>query len=82
MSCSSDLNSFRDGRLVAEKLLLCGILLPGFVQYDSKNSCIISVKLFSIRLVSVHVVPPYSRIDTLAAWKNCFLSYRASFTST
>ena len=35
MSCSSDLNGFRDGWLVAVQLLFCGMLLPGFVQYGS-----------------------------------------------
>ena len=35
---------------------------------------------FSIGLVSVHVVHPYSRIDTIVAWKKCFfLSDRFDF---
>ena len=38
---------------------------------------------FSIRLVSVHVVHSYSSIDTIAAWKNCFiLSSRSDFSMT
>ena len=37
--------------------------------------------LFSIRLVSVHVVHPYSSIDTTAAWKNYVLFYRIGLTS-
>ena len=39
---------------------------------------------FSIRLVSVHVVHPYSNIDTTAAWKKlCFiLSVRSDFHMT
>ena len=44
------------------------------VQYCSQNSC-----LFSIHLVSVHVVHPYSSIDTTAA---CILSVRSDFHMT
>ena len=36
---------------------------------------------FSIRLVSVYVVYPFSSIDTTAAWKNCILFYRIGKTS-
>ena len=35
MSCSSDLNGFRDGRYMTVLLLFYGMLLPGFVQYGS-----------------------------------------------
>ena len=35
MSCPSYFICFRDGRKVAVQLLVCGLLLPGFVQYDS-----------------------------------------------
>ena len=35
MSCSSNLDSFLDGWLFAVKLLFCGMLPPGFVQYSS-----------------------------------------------
>ena len=39
---------------------------------------------FSIRLVSVHVVHPYSSIDTTAAWKKLrfILSVRSDFRMT
>ena len=33
MSCLSNLDGFRDGRLVTVQLLFCGMLLLGFVQY-------------------------------------------------
>ena len=33
MSGSSNLDSFRDGRQVAVKVVLCGVLPPGLVQY-------------------------------------------------
>ena len=33
MSGSSNYNSFRDGLLVAVRLLLCGVLHPGIIQY-------------------------------------------------
>ena len=36
---------------------------------------------FSIRLVSVHVVEPYSSIDTLLEKKNCVSFYRSGVTS-
>ena len=81
MSGSSDLDSFRDGLLVNVQLLLREVLPPGCVQYCTQHSCLIAVKLFSIRLVSVHVVHPYSCIDTTAFWKKlCFiLSVRSDF---
>ena len=46
LSGSSNLDSFRDGWLVAVQLLLCGVLPPGLVQYCSQPSCAIAVKLF------------------------------------
>ena len=67
MSGSSNLDSFRDGWLVAEQLLLCEVLPPGLVQNCLQHSCVAVVKLFSIRLVSVHVVHPCNSIDTTAA---------------
>ena len=66
MSCS---DGFRDGRQVAVELLFCGMLLPGFVQYSSRHSWAIASSLFSVCLVSVHVVHPYSRMDTTAVRK-------------
>ena len=42
------------------------MLLQGFVQYSSNNSCVIAVKLFFIRLVSVHEVHLYCGMDTTA----------------
>ena len=36
-------------------LLFSGMLLPAFVQYDSKRSCAIAVKLF-LHALSVHIV--------------------------
>ncbi len=57
------------------------LLSPGLVQYCLQHSCIVDVKLFSIRLVSVRVVHPYSSIDTTAAWKKLrfILSVRSDF---
>ena len=66
VSCLSYLDSFRDGGLVAVQLLFCGMLLPGFVPYSLVQFL---SSLFSIRLVSVHVVHPYNRIDRTAVWK-------------
>ena len=36
---------------------------------------------FSIRLINVHVVHPYSSFVTTAAWKRCLLFYRSGLTS-
>ena len=84
MSGSSNLDSFRDERWVAVQLLLCGVLPPGPVQYCSQHFCVVAVKLFSSRLVSVHVVHPYSSVDTIAAWKKLrfILSVRSDFHMT
>ena len=43
MSGWSNLDSFRDGWSVAVKLLLCGVLPPGLVQYCSLHLFIIAV---------------------------------------
>ena len=69
MSGSSTFDSFRDGWKVAAQLLLCRVLPPELVQYSSQQSCAIAVKLFSLRFVIIHVVHPYTSIDTTAAWK-------------
>ena len=81
---SSNLDSFCDGWQVAVQLLLCGVLPPGLVQYCSQHSCVIAVKLFLHTFFSVHVVRPYSSIDTTTAWKKlCFiLSVRSDFRMT
>ena len=67
MSGSSNFDSFRDGWSVDLQLLLCGVLSPGFLQNCSQHSCVLPVKFFSIRLVSLHVAHPYSNMDTTAA---------------
>ena len=64
-------------------LQFCGVLPPRFVQYYSQNSCVIAVKLF-LHTFSVHVVHPYSSIDTAATWKKLrfILSVRSDFHMT
>ena len=57
---------------MAVQLVICGVLPPGFVQNCSQHSCVVAVKLFFIHLVSVHVVHPYSSIDTADASKKLF----------
>ena len=52
------------------QLLLSGMLPPGLVQCSSQHSCAIAVTLSR-----VHVVHPYSSIDTTTSWKNCALFY-------
>ena len=63
------------------QLLLCGVLPPGLVQYCSRN---MPSTFFSIHLVSVHVMHPYSSIDTATAWKKLrfILSVRFDFQVT
>ena len=63
------LDIFDDGWLVDVQLLFCWMLPPRLVQFCSQNSCLIVVKLFLHSLVSVHVVHPFSCIDTITAWK-------------
>ena len=43
MSSSSNLDSFRDGWLVAAHLLFCRVLPPGLVKYCSQCSCVNAV---------------------------------------
>ena len=69
MSCSSNLDGFRDG---GRWLYNCCFI--GYCLQDWFNiACSILVQLpssfFSISLVSVHVMLPYSSIDIIAAWK-------------
>ena len=80
--------------IVFVQLLLYGVLLPGLVQYCSQHSCVIAVKLFlhtkrmekklDSNYTRVHVVHPYSSIDTTAAWKKLhfILSVRFDFHMT
>ena len=69
---------------MAVQLQLCRVLPPGLVQYCSQHSCVVAVKFFSICLVSLHVVHPYSSIDTTASCKKLrfILSVRSDFHMT
>ena len=79
MPGSSNFDSFRDivvGDRTAAALCgtarwTCSLMLAVFL-------CSCRQAFFSIRLVSVHVVHPYSSIDTTAAWKKF---YRSGLTS-
>ena len=53
-------------------------------SFNCDSFRVVTVKLFSIRLVSVHVVHLYSSIDTTAAWKKLrfILSVRSDFHMT
>ena len=67
MYCSSDLNGFRDGWLYSCSFVEC-CFQDFFNMY-----CRVIVRLPStfspIPLVSIHVVPPYSGMDMITAWK-------------
>ena len=66
---------------MAVQLVLCGVLPPGLVQYCSQQ---LLSNFFSRRFVNVHVVHPYSNIDTIAAWKKLrfILSVSSDFHMT
>ena len=66
MSGSSYFDSFHDEWLVAVQLLLFRVLPPWLVQYCSQHSCVVAVNLF-LHTLSVHIVHPYSSIDTTVA---------------
>ena len=87
LACPVRLNwiVFCDGWKVAVQMLLCGgaasrtcSILPAVFL------CICRQAFFSIRLVSVHVVHPYTSTDTTVTWKKlCFiLSVRSDFHMT
>ena len=61
-----------------------GYCLQDLFEIAPQHSCVVAVKLFSIRLVSVHVVHPYSSMDTTAAWMKLLfiLSVRFDFHMT
>ena len=68
MSGSSNLDIFRDGWLVAVQLLFSGVLPIGL---DTARSILVELpsNFFSIRLISLNIVHPYSSIDTTVALK-------------
>ena len=60
---------------MAVQILFCGVLPD---MFNIAHSILVHLpsSFFSIRLVNIHVVHPYSSIDTTAAWKkNCVLFY-------
>ena len=64
--------------------LFCGVLLPGLVQIAHSILVYLPSSFFSLHLVSVHVVHPYSSIDTTIAWKKLhfILLVRSNFCMT
>ena len=79
--CSSYLDGFRDGRLVAVLLLFRGCYFQGLFSIACINLVQFPSSFFSMRFVSVHVVHLCSSTDTTAAWKNShlILSYSSDF---
>ena len=65
---------------------IVGVLPPGLYPFNIARSILVYLpsSFFSIRLVSVHVVHPYSSIDTTAAWKKLhfILSVRSDIHMT
>ena len=69
MSGLSNLDSFRDGWWVVVQLQFSGVLSPELVKYSLQHSCVVAVKpFFSLHLVSVHEVHPYSSINKTAVF--------------
>ena len=66
---------------MAVQLLFRGMFLPRFFNVAGSILVQLPSCFFYIRLVWVHVVHPYSRIDTTAAWKklHSILSDRSDF---
>ena len=75
MSCLSHLNGLWDERQVAVPLLFWRIVCPGHTIQDSTQYfCVVPSSFFSISFVSVHVVHPWSSMDTVIALKkSCFI---------
>ena len=55
--------------LCAVQLLLCRVVPLGLVQYCSQHYSVVASSFFSLRLLNIHVVHPYSSIDTTVTWK-------------
>ena len=66
----SYLDGFWDGWQLAIELLFCVGLLRGLVQYNTQHPCVVTIKLFSIRFISVRVVQPCNSSNTSFACKN------------
>ena len=66
---------------MALQLLFCRVLSPGFVQIARRILSQFPSTFFSKDFIRVHVVQPYSSIDTATDYKNsCFiLSYISDF---
>ena len=84
MPGSSNLVSFRDGRQVAIKLVLCWVLPQDLFNIARNILVKLPSSFFSSRFVSVQVVHPYSSTDTTAVWKKLrfILSVRSDFHMT
>ena len=68
-SCLFYFNNLWDRWHVAIQLLFYGVLHPEFVQVSIQHFCVIHT-FFFMCFVCVHVVHPYSSMDTATAWKN------------
>ena len=81
MSCSYYFFSFRDGRQEAIHLLSRGVCLQDLFNMARSILEQFPLSFFAIRFVSVHVVHPYSSVDTIAALKKlrCNLSEGSDF---
>ena len=84
MSCSSNLDSFRDGGRWPYSYCFVGCCLQDMSNIACSIPVLLPTDFFSSCLVSVHVVHPYSSIDTIAAWKKLrfILSVNSDFHMT
>ena len=78
MSCSANLDGFRDGQLEALHLLFVGSCLQDLFYIARSILVQLSSNFFSMCIVNVHLMHQYRSIDTTAA---CVLFYRSGLTS-
>ena len=78
MPCSSNLDDFEMGGRWPYSYCFVGCCFQDL--FNITRSIFVPSSLFSIRLVTVQVVHPYSNMDTTAAWKNYVLFYRIGLT--
>ena len=69
VSCSTNLDGFGDGKL--ELYSFCFVKCCFYDLFNKARSILVQLlsSFFSINLVSVNVVHPYSSMDTVAPWK-------------
>ena len=81
MSGSSKLDSFVMGGRWPYNCCFVGCCLQDLFHIARSILAFLPSSFFSIRLISVHVLHPYSSMDTNASWKKLHFIYRSGLTS-